>query len=195
MYSENLFARFLDKHAFLYYYQRQKQMFAEDVCSNMMPQCHGYTERPGSGCQGHRKGLVDTMEVRMDCTAACRTTGGRVSERRITKRGAGTKVVRRRKIALYLIAVAIIVVTVSTLLLCSMNAEAAPAETSVRYYASVRVQDGDTLWKIADRYFTDECGSMRAYIREICLINHISGNDIHAGQYLTIPYYHCVHPE
>ena len=135
------------------------------------------------------------MEVRMDCTAACRTTDGRVSESRITERGAGTKVVRRRKIALYLIAVAIIVVTVSTLLLCSMNAEAAPAETSVRYYTSVRVQDGDTLWKIADRYFTDECGSMRAYIREICLINHISGNDIHAGQYLTIPYYHCVHPE
>ena len=33
---------------------------------------------------------------------------------------------------------------------------------------------------------------MNAYIDEVCSINKISQNEIHAGQYLTIPYYSSI---
>lgn len=97
--------------------------------------------------------------------------------------------VRNRKAALCIIVTAIVVVIVGTLFLCSQNAQAASAESSYKYYTSVQVKEGDTLWKIADLYITEECGSMREYIAEICSVNHISENDIHIGQYITIPYY------
>ena len=71
----------------------------------------------------------------------------------------------------------------------STKAQAAPAETSYKYYTSIQVQKGDTLWNIACNYMTDEYASVNDYIEEICEINHIADSDIHSGQYLTIPYY------
>lgn len=58
-----------------------------------------------------------------------------------------------------------------------------------RYYTSVTVSSGDTLWSIADTYHTVECGDKRTYIREIKRLNHLATDDIHAGSSLVIPYY------
>lgn len=71
----------------------------------------------------------------------------------------------------------------------STKAQAAPAETSYKYYTSIQVQKGDTLWDIASEHISGEYASMNDYIDEICEINHVSDSDIHSGQYLTIPYY------
>lgn len=71
----------------------------------------------------------------------------------------------------------------------STKTQAAPAETSYKYYTSIQVQKGDTLWNIAGDYMTEEYASVNDYIAEICEINHIEDSDIHSGQYLTIPYY------
>lgn len=71
----------------------------------------------------------------------------------------------------------------------STKTQAAPAETSYKYYTSIQVQKGDTLWNIASNYMSDEYASVNDYIEEICEINHIADSDIHSGQYLTIPYY------
>ena len=101
----------------------------------------------------------------------------------------GKRKTQSQRIALFLIIFAIIIVVMGTLFLCSQNAQAASAERPYKYYTSVQVKEGDTLWKIADTYITEECGSMADYIAEICLVNHISENDIHVGQYITIPYY------
>ena len=84
-------------------------------------------------------------------------------------------VVRRQKIAL--VSVAFI---------------AAPSEISCKYYTSIEVQSGDTLWSIASDHITEEYRDMNAYIDEVCSINKISQNEIHAGQYLTIPYYSSI---
>ena len=49
---------------------------------------------------------------------------------------------------------------------------------------------GDSLWSIAKEYSdVDSYASYTDYIDEVKQINHISGDDIHAGEYLTIPYY------
>ena len=41
-------------------------------------------------------------------------------------------------------------------------------------------------------HITEEYRDMNAYIDEVCSINKISQNEIHAGQYLTIPYYSSI---
>lgn len=62
-------------------------------------------------------------------------------------------------------------------------------EAGYKYYTSIQVEAGDTLWEIAGRYLCEESGSRDAYIRELMQINGLSGSTIRAGQYLTVVYY------
>ena len=43
-----------------------------------------------------------------------------------------------------------------------------------KYYTSVRVEEGDTVWSIADRYIADSQVSKRAYVDEICRLNSLT---------------------
>lgn len=97
--------------------------------------------------------------------------------------------VRNQRIAFVSVLFVLLFVLISTVLFGSIKAQAASAEVSYKYYTSIQVQKGDTLWGIANNYMTEEYGSVNDYIEEICSINHISDSDIHSGQYLTIPYY------
>ena len=83
----------------------------------------------------------------------------------------------------------IAVITICSIMFGSISAQAAPAETTYKYYTSIKVESGDTLWAIANEYITDEYASMNEYMDEVCSINHISEDEIHAGQYLVVPYY------
>ena len=60
---------------------------------------------------------------------------------------------------------------------------------SYKYYTTVTVAVGETLWDIAKEYNSDEFGGIQNYIREVKSINHISGDRICAGDALTVPYY------
>lgn len=98
--------------------------------------------------------------------------------------------VRRQK---SIIAIAIIlIVSFGILLGTSMNALAS-SEKDIssynKYYVSIRVEDGDTLWTIADEYIAGFNLSKSDYITEVCQINEISENEIHAGDYIVVPYY------
>ncbi|MGN0143138.1 MAG: LysM peptidoglycan-binding domain-containing protein [Roseburia sp.] len=98
--------------------------------------------------------------------------------------------VRNQKILLGFLFMAIVLIVVSSILFFgTLRANAASTETSSKYYTSIQVEEGDTLWEIADSYMTDEYSDRQEYITEICNMNHISEDTIHAGQYLTIPYY------
>lgn len=83
----------------------------------------------------------------------------------------------------------LISVILGTILFGTIRTEAASSEETYKYYTSISIQTGDTLWSIAEQYGTAECGDITDYIEEICSLNHITDDDIHAGQYLTIPYY------
>ena len=99
-------------------------------------------------------------------------------------------IVRRQK---GLLAVAIIlVVALGILLGTSMNALASSDKDIAsynKYYVSIRVESGDTLWTIADEYVDGFNIEKSDYIEEVCQINEISKNEIHAGDYIVVPYY------
>ena len=71
----------------------------------------------------------------------------------------------------------------------SIKTQAASTETSYKYYTNIRIESGDTLWDIAGEYVTDEYNDRNEYMNEVCTINHISADEIHAGQYIVVPYY------
>lgn len=60
---------------------------------------------------------------------------------------------------------------------------------TVKYYTSIEVQAGDTLWDLAGLYASEEYDSRAEYIDEVRKLNHLAGDEITAGLYLTIPYY------
>lgn len=62
-------------------------------------------------------------------------------------------------------------------------------ECAYKYYTSIAIEPGDTLWGIASEYMTSEYDGVDEYIREVRKLNHLSDNGICAGQYLMVPYY------
>lgn len=99
-------------------------------------------------------------------------------------------VVRRQRSVL---AIAIIlVVTLGILLGSSINALASSDKdisSYNKYYVSIRVESGDTLWTIADEYVEGFNLSKTDYIQEVCQINGISEDNIKAGDHIVVPYY------
>ncbi len=64
------------------------------------------------------------------------------------------------------------------------------ADISYKYYKSVIVNSGDTIWDYAELYAAkDYYESYDSYIREVVQINSLSNDDIQSGQYLILPYY------
>lgn len=55
---------------------------------------------------------------------------------------------------------------------------------------SIQIERGDTLWDIADRYYTEEeYNDVSEYISEIKKCNGLSSDTIHEGQYLIVPHF------
>lgn len=62
-------------------------------------------------------------------------------------------------------------------------------QNSYKYYTSIAIGNGDTLWSIASEHMTPEYDKIEDYIQEIRSLNHLYGDGICAGEYLTIPRY------
>ena len=61
---------------------------------------------------------------------------------------------------------------------------------SYKYFTSIQVEAGDTLWSIAEEYADeDHYASNKEYINEVKMMNKLKNDDIVSGQYLVIPYY------
>ncbi len=58
-----------------------------------------------------------------------------------------------------------------------------------KYYTSIRLNPGDTLWTIADQYNVNSEKSMEEYVRELRHMNSLTDDQIHVGHYLTVSYY------
>ena len=119
-----------------------------------------------------------------------RTYNHKISERANESLMKREAVVRKQRSCL---AVAIIIVVALGILLgTSMNALASSEKDIAsynKYYVSIRVESGDTLWTIADEYVDGFNLSKADYIAEVCQINGISENNIQAGDHIVVPYY------
>ena len=54
-------------------------------------------------------------------------------------------------------------------------------------YESVMIEEGDTLFSLADRYYKSYSGTKESFIATVCNINNIDSDDIKAGEYIIIP--------
>ncbi len=99
-------------------------------------------------------------------------------------------VVRRQKALI--VAVIILLVSLGVLFGTSMNALASSkrdVSSLNKYYTSIKIESGDTLWNISDEYISNLNITKAEYIHEICRLNNISENEIQTGDYIVIPYY------
>lgn len=113
--------------------------------------------------------------------------GRQHSRYRRTKRRQRTGQLRIRMAALLAAAcIFMLGLSVSTIL---SRAQAAHADISCKYFASIQIQPGDTLYSIALQYADGHYQSLYAYMEEVCLTNHLTDDTLNAGDYLVIPYY------
>ncbi len=71
------------------------------------------------------------------------------------------------------------------------SAQSEDFEPQIKYYKTVMVHTDDTMWSIADEYYSsDNYKDMGSYISEICSINSIKdAGSLKAGEELIIPYF------
>ncbi len=94
----------------------------------------------------------------------------------------------RMRIAAMLTAACIFIIALSVSTIFS-RAQARSTEISCKYFTSIQIQPGDTLYSIASRYADGHYESVYDYMKEVCLTNHLTDDSLHAGDYLVIPYF------
>ncbi|MGL5436135.1 MAG: LysM peptidoglycan-binding domain-containing protein [Lachnospiraceae bacterium] len=58
-----------------------------------------------------------------------------------------------------------------------------------RYYTSIQIRQGETLWEIANRFSGESGLTVQAYMDELIQMNGLRNDTIHAGEFLTVVYY------
>lgn len=106
------------------------------------------------------------------------------------------RMLRRRKEYRFMVMKCLIVlfsVFCLTFSLTSLIGKAGDDENKLKfkYYTKIEVEQGDSLWKLADQYMDrSEYTSKQNFIYEVCSINHLNENgDIIRGQTLIVPYF------
>lgn len=76
-----------------------------------------------------------------------------------------------------------------TVNLLHSQAEEQKSRAYQKYYTSIQIQDGDSLWSIAEKYRTHSGKSAAEYVCDLKEMNSLSDDTIHAGHYLAVYYY------
>lgn len=64
-----------------------------------------------------------------------------------------------------------------------------------KYYKSIEIKQGDTLWGIAQKYMTEEYDSPQEYIEEIKELNGLTSDNLQESKHLLVAYYDTVFKE
>ena len=101
------------------------------------------------------------------------------------------RIVARRR--MFLLLATILFITIGSIIFGSIfsSAQAGAEESGVeyKYYKSIMIKEGDTLWSIAKQYETDAYKNTQEYIDELIETNNLSSDGIQEGQYLMVVYY------
>ncbi len=108
--------------------------------------------------------------------------------RALVKRERRKKQVRRNIIMLVLTT---IVLSSFLIFFATMSTQASDMEhqVSYKYFKSVYITQGDTLWSIAEANMDNHYSSTREYIKEVKQMNSLTSDRIECGSYLIVPYF------
>ncbi len=98
---------------------------------------------------------------------------------------------RRKEMMRRRMRLTILTLTIAMISLFTLSGFSRPDESQevFRYYTTVSVDRGDTLWSIAAEHENEVTPSMRTYMKEIRQINNMRGSKVTYGQKLVLPYY------
>ena len=85
---------------------------------------------------------------------------------------------------LIIIAAALCIILFTNGNVARADGEAAAPRT--RYYETITIKGGDSLWSIASEYRTSEYKDNNAYIDDLMFVNNLDSEYITAGQHLII---------
>lgn len=113
-----------------------------------------------------------------------------ISERRIRN----NKARRRRQLRHHILLLMTTLLLTTCFSFCFFSfktkAQTETEQIAYKYYKSIVVESGDTIWDYAKEYaHKDYYESYESYIKEVIRINKMQDDSIQSGQYLIIPYY------
>ena len=62
-------------------------------------------------------------------------------------------------------------------------------QVSYKYFKSIYISQGDTLWSIAEANIDEHYSSQKEYINEVKRMNSLTSDHIECGSYLIVPYF------
>lgn len=113
----------------------------------------------------------------------------------VQERNERAKMKKRRQLAkrrMVLLLIALFVITVGSIICGSIFSTAKDPATDIpqhKYYKSITIEQGDSLWSIAEEYHTDAYEDIQDYIDELIQLNGLTSKTIHEGQHLVVAYY------
>lgn len=109
-------------------------------------------------------------------------------ERALIKRKKRQKEVRRNMIMLI---ISLLLVIICVCLVSGFSAQARDINkpVSYKYFKSIYIEEGDSLWSIGQEYADEHYTSVASYINEVKRMNSLESDSIKTGNYLIVPYY------
>ena len=101
---------------------------------------------------------------------------------------------RRRQAAkrnMIILLATVLLITIGSVVFGSTFSSAKNDEEYEVYYKSIEIEQGDSLWNIAEEY-KSETESVIDYIDELMKLNNLTSETIHEGQHLVVAYHVAV---
>ena len=112
----------------------------------------------------------------------------------VQERNERAKIKRKRQVAkqkMFFLLAALLIITLGSIVFGSIFSSAKNPESDLpknKYYKSIEIESGDSLWSIAQEY-CEPHADVREYVNELKELNSLTSSDIHAGQHLVVTYY------
>ena len=103
--------------------------------------------------------------------------------------------IRKKQVRRNILLLILSTIILSSLLVffASMSIQASDMEhqqqVSYKYFKSIYITQGDTLWSIAEANMDEHYSSQKEYINEVKRMNSLTSDHIVCGSYLIIPYF------
>lgn len=97
------------------------------------------------------------------------------------------KSINNKKVIVFLVTI-VVMVTVFLCVTLKVNATGTENKEEIGVLC-VTVQNGDSLWKIAEKHYSPKYKSIVKYVEEIKKCNSLSNDTIRVGMNIIVPYY------